>query len=107
MMSGEAKTTTVVQRQAQPVNIRLTRSSKGVYYWTVDVYAEDVDQALYMLNEADSKLCEVYASQSTETQVPGFKPSEASMDPHARMETVIRRARQAGENPIDLQGKTQ
>ena len=45
---------------AQPVKIELHRSSKSEYYWTVNVYAEDVDLAVLRANEADRLLRQQY-----------------------------------------------
>jgi len=101
-MSSEEKITNVVQRYAQPVNIKLSRSSKGSYYWSIDVRAEDVDQALYMLEEADQKLRVSYLEQPTLNQPGPDKSPDKPENPHSRMNIQLNRIHEAGEKPVNL-----
>ncbi len=50
------KTTTVLQRVAQPVRITLTRGMRGAYGWTIEVHAEDSTEALYQLDTINDYL---------------------------------------------------
>jgi hypothetical protein len=106
-MSGEEKTTNVVQRYAQPYRLQLIRGQKGGYGWKIDVQAESRDELLYEADMIDTYLRGKYLSEGSRTGL-AQKPQGTSLnDPHARMDEALRNIKKAGENPILLTERKQ
>jgi hypothetical protein len=103
-VSSEERITRVINEHKQPVNITLTKGAKGRYRWSIDVRAEDVDQALYMLEEADRKLREQFLEQPLPNQHGEAAGPDKPKDPHSRMDQALRNIKKAGENPVSLWG---
>jgi len=66
-MEPEQKVTNVVQRDAQPVTVKLKRGAKGVYTWEIQVSDENADITLYTVNYLDSELRKLYVEREVKT----------------------------------------
>lgn len=96
-MSSEERITRVINEHKQPVNITLTKGAKGRYRWNIDIRAEDVDQALYMMGEADRKLRAGYSEQPTPNQPGEAAGPDKPEDPHSKMDQALHNIKKAGE----------
>jgi len=96
-MSEQEKQTKVIQSYEQPIEIDLSRSAKGQYYWKIQVKAESPLSALRMVQDLDAELRHRFAEAPGPNPSPGPAASAVSPDPHDRMERTIARAKEAGE----------
>jgi hypothetical protein len=96
-MSSDQRITRVVNEHKQPVQLTLTRGAKGIYRWQIDIRAEDVDQALYMLGEADRKLREQFLEQPLPNQPVEAAGPDKPKDPHSKMDQALHNIKKAGE----------
>jgi len=101
-LSSEERITRVINEYKQPVNITLTKGAKGRYRWSVNVHAEDVDQALYMLEEVDQKLRASFGEQPTLNRPVEASGPDKPEDPHSQMEQALRNIKKAAVNPFSL-----
>jgi len=62
-MESEQKITSVVQKIAQPITVKLKRGAKGVYQWEIQVSDETADITLYTVNYLDSELRKQYVKE--------------------------------------------
>jgi len=46
----------IISTQEFPVSIELSRSTKGVYSWTLKAYGKDFNTTIDVINKADSRL---------------------------------------------------
>lgn len=92
-MSGEERTTNVVQRNAQPIRIKLIRGAKGAYKWEIEDADDDADSLLRTLNYIDAKLRARYGgAQAKPTEGPAEAVQagpEAEEPPRVGMEEVF------------------
>ena len=96
-MSEQEKQTRVIQSYEQPIEIDLSRSAKGQYYWKIQVKAESPLSALRMVQDIDAELRHRFAEAPGPNPSLGPAASAVSPDPHDRMERAIARAKEAGE----------
>jgi hypothetical protein len=66
-MEPEQKVTSVVQKNAQPITIKLKRSAKGIYTWEIQVADETADITLYTINYLDGELRKLYGEREVKT----------------------------------------
>lgn len=78
-MSPEEKITTVLQRNAQPIRVRLTRGQRGTYAWEIEHASDNADSILYTLDYIDSRLRECYIVERTEAK-PSKPESKVDVD---------------------------
>jgi hypothetical protein len=67
-MESEQKITSVVQKIAQPITVKLKRGAKGVYQWEIQVSDETADMTLYTVNYLDGELRKRYVEQREEVK---------------------------------------
>jgi len=67
-MESERKITSVVQKIAQPITVKLKRGAKGVYQWEIQVADETADATLYTINYLDGELRKRYVKQKEEVK---------------------------------------
>jgi len=100
-MSEQEKTTKVVQTYAQPVEVDLSRSAKGGYYWKISVKAESPIAALRQVQDIDQELRRRYVPPAASEPARPEAQASANADPHKRMEKAIARAKEAdGKSPF-------
>jgi hypothetical protein len=57
------KVTKVISEAKQPVQIELNKTTKG-YTWSIKVYAEDENQALFLITTIDEELQKRYGNKT-------------------------------------------
>lgn len=104
-MSEQEKQTRVIQSYEQPIEIDLTRSAKGAYYWKISVKAESPLSALRMIQDIDAELRHRFAEAPGSTPGPSPSAPAISQDPLARMDQQLRNIKAAGEKLLKRQGE--
>jgi len=96
-MSEQEKQTKVIQSYEQPVEIDLSRSAKGQYYWKIQVKAVSPLSALRMVQDIDAELRHRFA-EGTGLEPGNPKPQVLeSEDAYRRMEKAIENVKKAAE----------
>jgi len=103
-LSNEERTTNVVQRYAQPVQLKLTKGAKGTYRWEIQVHAESPLQALRQIDEIDRELRYRYSQPQPDPSKPAADKSSSPAGPHSRMDERLKSIREAGEKPVNVWG---
>jgi len=96
-MSSEEKTTVVLQRNAQPFRLQLSRGQKGGYGWKIDVQAETRDELLHQVDMIDTYLRGKYLSEFSRTGTVQKPEASSPQDPFNRMERAIEGVKRASE----------
>lgn len=96
-MSSEERTTNVVQRYAQPVQLKLTKGAKGTYRWEIQVHAESPLQALRQIDEINRELRYRYSQPQPDPSKPAADKPSSPTDPHQRMSRAQKSAVEAGK----------
>jgi len=103
-MSSEEKTTKVVQTYDQPIEVGLSRSAKGQYYWKINVRAESPIAALGQVADIDNELRHRFTAEP-ETIPKDSRSNAVSPDPaHSRMDQTLKNIRSAEEQLTEIQG---
>jgi len=69
LQSESEKVTKVVQENRQPITVELNKTTRG-YTWSIKVAAEDLNQALFLIDTINRELQEKYGNKNMkETEV--------------------------------------
>ncbi|MDI6813891.1 MAG: hypothetical protein QMD10_10170 [Desulfitobacteriaceae bacterium] len=99
-MSSEEKTTHVVQRYAQPVEVELTKGARGAYRWRIGVKGETALQILREIDEIDRHLSSKYGHPQPNPADPD-KPAAAKLeDVFEKQQHRLDNAKKAGEKGV-------
>jgi hypothetical protein len=96
-LSGEEKTTNVIQRHAQPIRVKLVRGARGQYRWELENAGDNADAILYTINYIDDQLRSRYLQPQTIPAKPAADKPPSPTDPHQRMDQAQKSAVEAGK----------
>lgn len=64
MSQDQERTTRVIQTYSQPVEVELSRSAKGGYYWKISVRSESASATVAQIAEIDSQLRQKFSPET-------------------------------------------